>query len=195
MKNKIFALLLVIFIVLAASSCGKEGITFDEAREVLPTLVENSFLLNEIYFGHGFYPLSDAPLNDVSGYYYADCTECGLFSVADIKSATEKVFTKAYSEILYDSAFNSHSGEDGTTLPKYIDGSFGLMQSMSANIYHLERRDYRFDTLNIVKSEKDRMTISLECVECGKSSRVELILARIENMDGTYSYRLDSPTY
>ena len=195
LKNKVFALLLVILLVLVASSCDKDGITFEEAREVLPALVENSKVLNEIYFGHGFYPLSDATLNDVSGYYYADCTECGMFSVAEIKAETEKVFTKEYSEILYESAFNSSTGENGTTLPKYIDGSFGLMQSMSADIYGLCDREYHFDTLNIVKSGKDRVTLSLETVENGKISRFELILVRIENMDGSFSYRLDSPTY
>ncbi|MBQ6614551.1 MAG: hypothetical protein IIX18_04450 [Clostridia bacterium] len=195
MKNKLLSLLVIAAVLLSLVSCGKEAITFDEIKEVLPTLVENSYILNEIYFGSGFYPLPDASLNDVSGYYYADCTKCSLYSVADIKAATEKVFTKEYSEILYEGAFESKIGDSGTVLPKYIDGNLGLMQSMSADIYHLEKREYFYDTLNIVRTEDDRVTVSLECAECGKKSRFELILVRIENMDGTYSYRLDSPTY
>lgn len=194
MKNRLLILALLVFSLIFVS-CTEEKMTFDEAREVLPTLVENSLSLNEIYFGYGFMPSAARELEEVAGYYYADCSKYGLYSVSEIKEATEAVFTPEYAALLYTSAFVGVSTEETVVPPKFIEGENGLMQSMNATVYDLADREYNFDTLNIVKSEKDRMTLSLESVAEGKTSRFELILVRTMGEDGTYTYRLDSPTY
>lgn len=194
MKNRLLVFLTLVF-VLFLVSCDRDRITFDEISEVLPELVENSKTINEIYFGHGFKPLADASLDEMMGYYYADCSECGLCSISEIKEATEKVFTKEYAGVLYEGAFIGLVSENVVISPKFIEGTYGLMQSMSADIYDLPDREYHYDTLNIVKSDKERIIVSLESVANDKVSKFEIIVVRSVDENGEYQYRLDSPTY
>ncbi|MBR5539135.1 MAG: hypothetical protein IKU61_04475 [Clostridia bacterium] len=194
MKNKLLLCLLLVLTVFLAS-CGKDKITFGEIKEVLPTLVENSKALNEIYFGIGFKPLGEGSLDELVGYYYVDCDEYGLYSVSDIKDATEKIFTKEYAALLYKGAFDGLVNENVIISPKYVEGTYGLMQSMRADVYDLCDREYHYDTLNIVKSDNERMTVSLESVADGNVSKFEMIVVRSVDENGDYQYRLDSPTY
>ena len=194
MKNRLLILALLV-LALVFVSCGEEKMTFDEAREVLPTLVEKSLPLNEIYFGYGFMPSAAHELEEVAGYYYADCSKLGLYSISEIKDATVEVFTPEYAAILYAPAFDGVAAGETVVPPKFMEGEKGIMQSMSATVYDLPKREYRFDTLNIVKSEKDRMTLSLESEADGNVSRFEVILVRTKAENGGYTYRLDSPTY
>ncbi len=194
MKNKLLALLLVI-LSLTLVSCDKDKITFNEVKEVLPPLIEQARPLNEIYFGYGFLPLADASLDEMVGYYYADCEPYGLYSISDIKEATERVFTKEYAGVLYEGAFDGLVSGNVIISPKYTEGTYGLMQSMHADIYDLCEREYHYDTLNIVKSDKERITVSLESEADGVVSRFEIIVVRSVTESGEYEYRLDSPTY
>lgn len=194
MKNRLLVfmtLILVLFLV----SCDRDKITFDEVSEVLPSLVENAAPLNEIYFGYGFKPLADASLDEMIGYYYVDCEQYGLYSISEIKEATEKVFTKEYAGVLYEGAFTGLVSGNVVISPKYTEGTYGLMQSMSADIYDLPEREYHYDTLNIVRSDKERIVVSLESVANGKASKFEIIVVRTVNENGEFEYRLDSPTY
>ena len=194
MKNRLLVFLTLI-LVLFLVSCDRDKITFDEVSEVLPTLVENAAPLNEIYFGYGFKPLADASLDEMIGYYYVDCEQYGLYSISEIKEATEKVFTKEYAGVLYEGAFTGLVSGNVVISPKYTEGTYGLMQSMGADIYDLPEREYHYDTLNIVRSDKERIVVSLESVANGKASKFEIIVVRTVNENGEFEYRLDSPTY
>lgn len=194
MKNRLLVFLTLI-LVLFLVSCDRDKITFDEVSEVLPSLVENAAPLNEIYFGYGFKPLADASLDEMIGYYYVDCEQYGLYSISEIKEATEKVFTKEYAGVLYEGAFTGLVSGNVVISPKYTEGTYGLMQSMRADIYDLPEREYHYDTLNIVRSDKERIVVSLESVANGKASKFEIIVVRTVNENGEFEYRLDSPTY
>lgn len=193
MKRKIFALLLCLF-VLGFASCGKENITLDEVREVLPDLVKNSVVLNQIYFGEGFLPSADAGASPVGGYYYADSMRLGFAAIEEIKDATEQVFTPAYAALLYESAFDGISTGETVVAPRYIEGEMGILQSMGGTVYDLPTRVYHFDTLAIVEKGTERVTVSVETAANGETVTVELIVVRTGSEDG-YVYRLDSPTY
>lgn len=191
MKRKILWVLLLCMLVLTA--CGKENITEAEVQAVLPDLVENSFVLNTIYFGEGFVPDADLESN-VSGYYYADSMAAGFASISEIKDATEAVFTPEYAAILYAAAFDGMTTETNVVAPRYVEGEMGILQSMHAAVYDLPVREYLYDTVQIVSKGKERTTISVDTVANGETVTVQLLLVRTETMDG-YKYRLDSPTY
>ena len=53
-KTKLLALLLALFCISASLVGCSEKITVDEIKEALPSLVDKSKILNEIYFGEGF---------------------------------------------------------------------------------------------------------------------------------------------
>lgn len=191
------ALLLCLAFCFALTACsGARRIYKSEIAECLPALVEQSRVLNEIYFGDGFPPRGDAELPG-NGYYYADTAVYGLESITAIKEATEKVFTPEYSAVLYAAAFDGVVGEDGAvSLPRYAEGEFGLMQHMGATVYDLADRSYDFETLKLKKASATRATVSVETTdEHGNGATVELIVVRTVDEAGNAEYRLDSPTY
>ena len=191
------ALLLCLALCFALTACsGARRIYKSEIAECLPALVEQSRVLNEIYFGDGFPPRGDAELPG-NGYYYADTAVYGLESITAIKEATEKVFTPEYSAVLYAAAFDGVVGEDGAvSLPRYAEGEFGLMQHMGATVYDLADRSYDFETLKLKKASATRATVSVETTdEHGNAATVELIVVRTVDEAGNAEYHLDSPTY
>lgn len=196
MRIKASVLLLAVCLLVSLTACGNEKITAEEIKEALPELVKNSVILNEIYFGEGFPPTSEAGnAANVSGYYYADCEHIGFYSITEIKEATEKVFTPEYAALLYQTAFDGLVTDDTVITARYMEGEMGLMQSMHSTVYELADRSYDYSTLQIVKSGRDRVTVTVETVANGERSNVELIVVRTADDNGEYVYRLDSPTY
>ena len=191
------ALLLCLALCFALTACsGARRIYKSEIAACLPALVEQSRVLNEIYFGDGFPPRGDAELPG-NGYYYADTAVYGLESITAINEATEKVFTPEYSAVLYAAAFDGVVGEDGAvSLPRYAEGELGLMQHMGATVYDLADRSYDFETLKLKKASATRATVSVETTdEHGGAATVELIVVRTVDEAGNAEYHLDSPTY
>ena len=196
MRTKVFAVLLLSFLLLSFAGCAP-SFEKDELKDVVPTLVENSFVLNEIYFGEGFLPSGEEGKDsDVYGYYYVNSEPYGFYSISDIKEATEKVFTKEYAAILYTAAFDGLVSEDTVVPARYMEGELGILQSMHTTVYDLADRSYDYSTLQIVKEKKDRAIVEIETVADGERTTVDLIVVRyIDAETGEKTYRLDSPTY
>lgn len=192
MKNKFLFVLALLILVLAA--CGKEGMTAGEIADVLPALVEQSAVLNQVYFGEGFLPNGDAGASPMAGYYYADSLQKGFATIEDIRAATEAVFTPEYAALLYGAAFEGVTNGETVIAPRYIEGEMGILQAIGGSVYALPARVYHYDTLAVVKSSGERATVSVETSADGETVTVELIVVRTETEDG-YAYRLDSPTY
>lgn len=192
------AALAAVLLLLTAALCACSGarkITKAEVAEVLPTLVEKSKELNEIYFGDGFPPEGSASLPE-NGYYYVDSEYYGFYSIEQIKEATEEVFTPEYSHILYASAFDGLANGDAVTPPRYAEGELGLMQSVRSTVYDLAERSFDFETLKLKKANRTRATVSVETTDGdGNHATIELIIVRTTDETGAVSYRLDSPTY
>ena len=105
-RFKAAALLFCLALCCALTACsGTRRIYKSDLAVCLPELVEQSKVLNEIYFGDGFPPRGDATLPG-NGYYYVDGEVYGFESIEQIKEATEQVFTPEYSVILYAAAFD-----------------------------------------------------------------------------------------
>lgn len=190
-------LLLTVCLLLGLCACDQKNMTAQELQAVLPALVENSVILNELYFGRGFIPDGDVQKDStIAGYYYVDCDYLGFYSITEIKEATEKVFTPEYAALLYASAFDGFATEDTVVSPRYTEGEMGLMQTIYSTVYDLPARVYDFSTLKIVKKGSTRATVRVETTANGETQMVELIVVRTyQAQDGTYEYRLDSPTY
>lgn len=194
-RTKIAVAIAFVGLVLSFVGCGGSNITVSEAQTVLPELVEKSLLLNELYFGQGFPPDGDAEGDMINGYYYADCTYHGIYSISEIKDLTEEVFTTEYAAILYESAFDGMVTDDTVVTARYIESEGGLMQSIYTTVYDLPERIYNYDSMKIIKKGSDRVTLQIETDVNGILKTVNIILVRTENADGEYVYRLDSPTY
>lgn len=182
-------------ILFSLCSCGAK-ITVEEIKEVLPALIDESKVLNEIYFGEGF--KVDGDISDVAangGYYYCDCESYGFYSISEIKEATEKVFTKEYATLLYQAAFDGIATDSAVEPARYREGEFGLMQRADGEKYVLPDREYDYSSLNVQKRNGNSITVRINTSVNGiMSDAVTLIVVR-EGIKGEYNYRLDSPTY
>ena len=207
-KLKVFLLVFsVLTVSLLFSSCTAK-ITADEIAAVLPSLIDLSKPLNEIYFGEGFEV--DGNISNVAkngGYFYCDTEKYGLNSILEIKEASEKVFTAEYAAILYEDAFEGTSTDISVEGARFIEGEMGLMQKANSTVYEICDREFDYGSIKVIKSTKDRATVKINSVANGKEEPIEIIVVRyidtfapIVTDEGgkivpTYYYRLDSPTY
>lgn len=197
-KRRAGILFLCLFCIAAfLPGCAEDRIQESDVKAVLPGLIEASKPLNEIYFGYGFPPAAEAMPE--GGYYYVDGAHFGLYSISEIKEATERVFTAEYCQMLYTAAFDGAATEEMVSPPRFFEGELGLMQSTSSTTYILPEREYDYSTMIIKKRARDRVTLQIDTRADGETQIVELILVRISNLllDGTTEtlWRLDSPTY
>ncbi len=195
-RTKYLALLLTLLCLsFLFVGCG-EKISVEEIKAELPALVDGSKVLNEIYFGDGF--KIDGTISDVKangGYFYCDCSDYELYSIIEIKDATEKVFTKEYAAVLYEAAFEGVVSDTAVEGARYIEGEKGLMQRAADTKYSLPEREFDYNSIKIKKRSGNSVTFFINTsVDGVMSDTLTLILVR-NGGEGNYSYRLDSPTY
>ena len=123
----------------------------DEVYDRVVELIEASYELNTVFYGAGL-PVhrTDSAYADFSHLYfdfqylgdYEIVTEYAKFLSEDaIKSAAEKVYSKAYLEtVLYNSAFVGYAVEDGKggaayAAARYLEDSEWIYQSTEKNDY------------------------------------------------------------
>lgn len=147
---------------------------------------------------YDFYYSSEDPEN----YDYIT-SDSPYKSIAAIKEAAEKVYSKDYLESLYQSLFDGTATQAGTTLTtssaRYYeytdeDGITTLMQSNTYEPLVTERRIFDFTTAKIIRPKRaDFVTISVESyLESKPNERVTVKLTMILQ-DGVWL--LDSGTY
>ena len=114
-------ILLTIPLLLILASCSPKNDP-DTVRAALDSLVEQSYALNEVYFGAGL-PISD-DREDVERFYASfdtDITSINYHPVAadaafqsedEIRTATEAVFSQSYCTYLFERAFSGISDSE-----------------------------------------------------------------------------------
>lgn len=205
------AIILCIVLSFSFVSCGGVKYSKEEIKAVLDELLPLSFELNEIYFGEGlpisdnredverFYSTFESDITSIN--YHPVSSSCKYQSEADIKSATEKVFTKEYSEFLYQRAFNGVSAvfDEGTekqitttaSYARYIESSGVLMVRLNIIYEAMELgREYNTDELEIVRAKNNYVVVKIPTEFNGEKLDVNLTLVNTEN-----GFRIDTPTY
>ncbi len=195
----------------ALFSCGGVSYTDEELTEAATELVTKSFELNEIYFGEGL-PISDSR-EDVERFYasfdsdvdavnyHPVAEDCEYQSIADIKKATEEVFTAAYCEYLYELAFKGISSvmNEGTeqqftttaSYARYIENGDALTVRLDVIYEAMDlTRTYDFSSMEIVTRKKNYAVVRIPTQKKGESTDVDLKLILTPT-----GFRLDTPTY
>jgi len=208
-KTTIFAVIAVLCVTLV--SCGGVPYTDEELLQSTEALVNASFPLNEIYFGEGlpisdnreeverFYELVSAGSEGVN--YHPVESDCEFQSEADIKEATEAVFTDAYCDYLYELAFKGISAvinegrEDqhvaNACYARYIETGGVLTVRLDIPYEAMElTRTYDFTNMEILQRKKHYAIVSVPTKKDGESLTIQLKLVYTEN-----GFRLDTPTY
>ena len=115
-KGKLVSLLLIAVMLVSLfsfSSCNRK---YDEEEVIAAakTLIKNSELLNEVYYGNGI-RYYDAEIENAGYYKRADDThlsELGFSTIEELKVLTEKTFSYSYSQNIYNTILYGFK-EDG----------------------------------------------------------------------------------
>jgi len=197
-------LLTAAILALSLAGCAGSGMTEDEIRDTFRSLVEDSYVLNEVYYGDGLpytedtsimAQLANAAWSETFRVSYMPVAEDAPFhSEAEIREATRAVFSETICEHLFTLAFAGMSTENAETVSyaRFIEESGILTVRVDlAEEAFPTGRTYDFDSMEIRRDRKNTVTASFVSYMDGEKS-VDVEITIIKTADG---WRLDSPTY
>lgn len=198
--KRILSFLLTAVMLFSLASCGGSGLSDDEIRDIYADLIEQSYLLNDVFYGDGL-PFTNDPetMASLAGassrFSYMPVDKNALLqSEAEIREATLAVFTKSMCDHLFTLAFEGMSTDDEETVvyARYIE----MEDILTVRIDLAEEalplgRVYDMDTMDILNQSGNRIVASFATSVDGEPS-VNVKLTLVKTADG---WRLDSPTY
>lgn len=202
--KKLACLLAAVMLMLSFTACGTSGLSDAEIRDTLEALVEQSAVLNDVYYGNGLPYEDDEEMvatllgmsagAEISAYYMPVSKDAPFLSEAEIREATAAVFSPALCDILYEIAFAgvSTADEEQVSFARYIQQGDVLTVRLGLPETAMEvARTYDFDGMTVLVDEKDRVRVEIPSFLDGEKS-VNVRITVIKTADG---WRLDSPTY
>ena len=129
-------------------------------------LVESSYDINTVFYGAGL-PVyaEDSTYAEIAHLYYDTTGTKGyevvspyanFFSVDEIKAAAEKVYSAAYLEVLYASAFDGYAVENGAgsatfAYARYLEANDWIYRLQNDTVYLKDgMRVYDYSTMKII---------------------------------------------
>ena len=198
--KRILSFLLTAVMLFSLASCGGSGLSDDEIRDIYADLIEQSYILNDVFYGDGL-PFTNDPetMAALAGAssrfsYMPVDKDSPLKSEAEIREATLAVFTKSMCDHLFTLAFEGMSTDDEKTVvyARYIEMEDILTVRIDLADEALPLgRVYDMDTMDILNQSGNRIVASFATSVDGEPS-VNVKLTLVRTADG---WRLDSPTY
>lgn len=168
----------------------------EEAIDIISKLIPESEKINEIFWGKGLEPEEQADDN-ISVMFLPVSESCGYSTIAEIKEAAEKVYSKAYlTSSVYVSIFDGVASEsydgvvDFAIDPRYKEIGGKLYVNITYIPLDLKTKLLP-DTAKVITTDAYSVTIRLDYEIDGKAQG-ELDL-KIVLQDG--EWRLDTPSY
>lgn len=176
-----------------------------EVEAAARVLLEESKLLNYIYWGKGIPYVSDESLSSGS-YYAADETylaEIGISTIQDLRDKTSKVFSDEMCEWIYSTVLSSVYGDASVAgLSRYEQVWGGKNNDEPEYIRVYSEADYWLvdeveyhPSVEALRSKGEKVYVNVLVTVTspeGKVMNQNLEIALVEEDDG---WRLDSPTY
>lgn len=200
---------LVIWIIASNANKGdeKSNREYDaaEVEAAAVKLLEESKLLNYIYWGEGI-PYKDDKNLSSGSYYPADdiyLESIGIETIDDLKALTEKTYSKEMCETIYESILTSVYSDTGVVgLARYEQVYTGKDNDIPDYIrVYIEAKCWFEDTVEYhpeveaLYSEGDVVYVQILAIVTnpeGKVMNKNLTIGLIEEEDG---WRLNTPTY
>ncbi len=192
MIKRISLVFLAVVMIFSLVSCSSHS--DEEIIEAAKTLIEKSYIINEIYYGKGLPTTDEDSLGFSSNYAIVD-TSCGFASVEDIKKATAEVYASDYCEHLYVVAFEGLSTDDreSVSYARFMDDytdKLTMLKEIKETGADLNRT-YDFSTIVVEKCVRNIATIKIMSLVDGKEDKELTINLILE--DG--QWKLNTPTY
>ena len=198
--KRILSFFLMAVLLFSLSSCGGSGMSEDRIRDIYADLIEQSHILNDVYYGDGLPFVNDPEtMTTLAGtssrFSYMPVSKDAVFqSESQIREATLAVFTQDMCEHLFVLAFEGMSTEVDETVvyARYIEMSGILTVRIDLSDEALPLgRVYDLSSMDILNQNGSRIVASFATSVDGKPS-VNVKLTLVNTPEG---WRLDSPTY
>ena len=203
-KNfSLFLIVVTVISVFSLSSCNRR---YDEAEVVAAAekLLKEAEMLNLVYYGSGIeYYDSD----EENGYYRKandkHLENLGFSTIEELKSLTEKTFSKEYSNVLYTTILSPMTNDTSLiSAARYYqaydvetNNPSHIMVYSKFNVMFKDSIEYDYSSLKATGSKKEKVYVTVEATvtrEDGKSQKTTVTITLVEEEDG---WRIDNPTY
>lgn len=195
MKKAITVLLLILTLALCICFTGCKRVKDDEAKEIVCTLVKESYDLNVIYFGQGL--KHDKSAEGKNGYIRVD--DDALYTERKpLIAKTREIFSNSYAQSIINSTFyGTTGGIDGTAnFARYISDDDGrLTIKKDSAILDTPVAVYDYSSIEIVKNSKNMIIARLNTTNLGSNNTQVQITLVYEEYEGESAWRIDSATY
>ena len=179
MIKKAGLVLLVLAVMITFISCG--GTDDSEILNALGELAPRVYEMYGIVYGDA------VPHGEIEDDGYAKVTEDFPYrSIAEIKSALSEVFTEAYCNVIYNTAFNGVSTDEGSLNAKFGEDETGLYVAPAATDGFAAAREFDLTDAKVIK--KNRFAAVVQIPHADGDVYVTLILD-----DGVW--KIDSPMF
>ena len=167
-KIRVIALMLCVLCMMTVmlSSCGGRAPKTEAIYDRVVELIEASYELNTVYHGQGL-PVykTDSEYAEFTHLYY-NFADKGIYemvtpyakfqSIADIKEASEKVYSKKLlEEVFYPAAFTGYAISDGVGGSHYAYARFlekeGQLYQYVEKGYDIQMRVYDYSTMKVIR--------------------------------------------
>ena len=206
MKKIILLLLVVVILVGAMSSCGGKKYDENEVKSAAKSLIEASVILNEIYWGDGLQYSEDK--NTADGVYYEAVYvyhhHLGFDTIEELKSLTEKTFSKDYSRSVYSTLLQSiQDGDKAIILSRYYqkynvkDGKTpeSIMVNSEWDKIFLDEVVYDYDSIKVIGSEEETVYVTINATVSRAGYDPQTREIRVSLVEENEGWRIDSPTF
>ena len=195
------ALLLAVLLITTTASCNR---SYDEEEVISAAgeLLRSAEILNYVYYGEGIkYYDTDESIGVYKEAQSSHLDELGFHSIDELKTLTEKTFSKEYSAIMYSSVLDTmRDGENIVGYKRYYDnvnesGKNVFMVNTAYQPLFKSTIVYNYDSIEVdrVKKEKVFLKVSATVINSeGQSREVDIAITLIEEEAG---WRIDNPVW
>ncbi len=187
MKKYLRAFICLIFVLvfsLSLVSCEKK-VEEAEALALVKEFLEESYELNEIYYGKGLaYQKSED--GEYTSIYSPVLRDQPYITEAILRAKTEDVFSASYSNSIISYHFSVTQGiAGGASYPRYFTGSDGFL-TVYRDYKVIDITEYDYSTIEIKKIKRKEIKATVVSTE---NEKVDVVLVLEKN-----GWRLDSVT-
>ncbi len=205
--KKIISILLVLSLsLLALVSCGDRKYDEAEVKAVARTLISDSVILNDIFWGSGLPYTDDLNTSDgvyFEAYYYYH-KNLGFETLDELMTIAEKTFSEKQCSLIESTILSSVTVEEEVySLARYYQKLSAkdnktpqcIMVNTTWQNLLIGKAEYDLDSIEVIGSEKKIVYVTVDATVTYENYEPQKRNIRVALIEEDAGWRIDSPTY
>ena len=205
--KKIISLILVLTLsLLSLVSCGDRKYDEAEVKAAAKTLISDSVILNDIFWGSGIPYMDDLNTSDgiyFEAYYYYH-KNLGFETLDELMAMTEKTFSQKQCDLIESTILSSVTVDDEIySLARYYQKVSAkdnktpecIMVNSDWKNLLIGKAEYDLDSIQVIGSEKEIVYITIDATVTYENYEPQKRNIRVALVEEDAGWRIDSPTY